>query len=179
MRIIAGHAKGRRLVAPRGEQTRPMQDRVKEAIFSSLGARVIDADVLDLYAGTGSMGLEALSRGAHRVVFVERDRHALKALRTNCENVGLGGDIVGGEVRQYLARASQTFDLVFVDPPYADDDAAITETMELVARCTGYEGTVILHRGVGSSCPEVESLVLEDERRYGGAQLWRFQKESA
>ncbi len=164
MRIIAGQAKGRRLVAPRGEQTRPMQDRVKEAIFSSLGTRVIDTDVLDLYAGTGSMGLEALSRGAHRVVFVERDRHALKALRTNCENVGLGGDVVVGDVRQYLARASQTFDLVFVDPPYADDDAAISETMELVARCTGHDGTVLLHRKAGSVCPAVESLVLEDER---------------
>ncbi len=179
MRIIAGHAKGRRLVAPRGEGTRPMQDRVKEAVFSSLGPTVVDADVLDLYAGTGSMGLEALSRGAHRAVFVERDRHALAALRTNCGNVGLGGDIVAGDVRQFLSRASQTFDLVFVDPPYLDDDEAITETMALVAKCTGYDGTVVLHRKVGSVCPEVESLVLDDERRYGGAQLWRFLKEPA
>ncbi|MDH3194020.1 MAG: RsmD family RNA methyltransferase, partial [Acidimicrobiia bacterium] len=98
MRIIAGEAKGRRLKAPKDHGTRPMQDRIKEAVFSSLGSAVVGANVLDLYAGTGSMGLEALSRGASRAVFVERDRKALTVLRDNCAAVDLGGDVIAGDV---------------------------------------------------------------------------------
>lgn len=178
MRVIAGRSKGRRLTAPPGDSTRPMQDRVKEALFSSLGSVVVAAEVLDLYAGTGSMGLEALSRGARRAVFVERDRTAVTYLRKNCEAVGLGGEVVPVAVARFLAQRSDLFDLVFVDPPYADSDAEVSSVMVAVADRLQPGGLVVLHRKVGSALPETESLVLVDERRYGSAQLWRFEKES-
>ncbi len=178
MRIIAGEAKGRRLKAPKDRGTRPMQDRIKEAVFSSLGSAVVGANVLDLYAGTGSMGLEALSRGASRVVFVERDRKALAVLRDNCAAVDLGGDVVAGDVAPFLAGGSEVFDLVFVDPPYPDSDESVFTIMAALSRRMATDGLVVLHRPVGATAPETESLVLVDERRYGGAQLWRFKKES-
>lgn len=178
MRVIAGRSKGRRLNAPPGDSTRPMQDRVKEALFSSLGSVVIGAEVLDLYAGTGSMGLEALSRGARRAVFVERDRTAVTFLRKNCEAVGLGGEVVPVDVSRFLAQRSDPFDLIFVDPPYADSDAEVGRIMAAVADRLRPGGLAVLHRKVGSGLSETESLVLVDERRYGSAQLWRFQKES-
>lgn len=178
MRIIAGKAKGRRLKAPKDRATRPMQDRIKEAVFSSLGSAVAGASVLDLYAGTGSMGLEALSRGASRAVFVERDRKALTVLRDNCAAVDLGGDVVAGDVAPFLASGSEAFDLVFIDPPYPDSDESVLAIMTAVGRRTAPDGLVVLHRPVGATLPETESLVLVDERRYGGAQLWRFKKES-
>ncbi|MGH8912116.1 MAG: RsmD family RNA methyltransferase, partial [Acidimicrobiia bacterium] len=94
MRIITGAAKGRRLAAPNTDRTRPATDRVREALFSAVGAWVEDADVLDLYAGSGSYGLEALSRGAESATFVEKGRQAIDALRANVASVGLGGTIV-------------------------------------------------------------------------------------
>ena len=101
MRIIAGAARGRRLVGPPGQTTRPMTDRVRESLFSSIAAWLPDGVVLDLYAGTGSMGLEALSRGAKEVTFVEKDRNALDALRKNVDAVGLGGRIISGDVDRF------------------------------------------------------------------------------
>lgn len=178
MRIIAGQAKGRKLTSPKGTTTRPMQDRVKEAIFSSLGSVVVGAAVLDLYAGTGSMGLEALSRGADRAVFVERHRSTLYALEKNCELVGLGGEVFAGDVLGFLSRRTDEFDLVFVDPPYSDADAGVERVMVAVAERVRPGGIVVLHRSTGSLIPVAEKLTLVDDRRYGGAQLWRFQKES-
>jgi hypothetical protein len=99
MRIIAGKAKGRRLSAPDGPGTRPVTDRVKEAVFSSIGDWVEDADVADLYAGSGSFGLEALSRGARSAVFVENGFRAIEALKRNISSVALGGEVFSGKVR--------------------------------------------------------------------------------
>lgn len=128
MRVIAGRFGGRRLAAPRGAATRPTADRVREALFSMLGS-LDGASVLDLFAGTGALGIEALSRGAAQAVFVERDRLALSALRANLAALGLGAE--GGEPQvQVRARDAvaalggaieqgETYDLVFLDPPYA------------------------------------------------------------
>jgi len=123
MRIVAGIAKGRRLVAPTGRDVRPTADRVREAVFSSLGARVLGARVLDLFAGSGALGLEALSRGAAEAVFVERSRAVIDVLARNIELVGAGdrSRIVRGEFATALATLASEgacFDLVFLDPPY-------------------------------------------------------------
>lgn len=126
MRIIAGSARGRKIVAPDGQSTRPITDRAKEGIFNmlvSLGG-VADTRVLDLYAGSGSFGLESLSRGAEHVTFVERGRPALVALRKNLQTLGFESraTVLGVSVEQALiSLASSSFDLVFCDPPYADD----------------------------------------------------------
>ena len=178
MRIIAGSAKGRRLVGPSGLDTRPLTGRAKEALFSSLGGFVIDADVLDLYAGSGSLGLEALSRGAASVVFVERDRRALAALRHNIDAVGLGGVVRAATVEDYLISCREAFDLVFLDPPYALDDESVTAIMDLVAPVLAGGGVAVLHRRRGGPTPTVpEGLHLLESRRYGDVELWRFGKE--
>ncbi|HVG75748.1 MAG TPA: 16S rRNA (guanine(966)-N(2))-methyltransferase RsmD [Thermoleophilaceae bacterium] len=127
MRVVAGEFKGRRLAAPRGRRTRPTADRVREAIFSMLGD-VSGARVLDLYAGSGALGIEALSRGAESAVFVERDRAALAALERNLEATGAPGEVRRQDVARFLARQEGTFDLVFCDPPY-DGAPAIAATL--------------------------------------------------
>jgi len=117
MRIVAGEFRGRRLAAPRGARTRPTADRVREALFSMLGD-VSGARVLDLYAGSGALGIEAISRGAGSAVFVERDPRAVAAIERNLESLGLEQEVLRQDAVRFLARAEGTFDLVFVDPPY-------------------------------------------------------------
>jgi 16S rRNA (guanine966-N2)-methyltransferase len=136
LRVIAGSARGRRLVAPEGEQVRPTKDIAREAMFSSLDARgVLDgATVLDLYAGTGALAIEALSRGAAAAVFVERDRAAVEAIRTNVEVLSDGEEItvVEREVARFVASGPPPdgpFDLVFVDPPYRAPDEEVTDLL--------------------------------------------------
>lgn len=182
MRIIAGAAKGRRLVGPKGMTTRPMTDRAKEGLFSSIRAAVTSAQVLDLYAGSGSLGLEALSRGAAGAVFVEKNRAALSALRSNIEAVGLGGEVVAADVMTALRAGGPLttrapFDLVFVDPPYPDSVTSVEATLAaLVPRLTD-GALVVLHRRAGERPPEVEGLAVAGERTYGSAKLWRLVKE--
>jgi 16S rRNA (guanine966-N2)-methyltransferase len=121
MRVIAGVARGQPLVAPRDRATRPITDRVKEALFGILGDRVPDARALDLYAGSGAIGIEALSRGASHVTFVEKARTALAALRANLERTRLGeaATVHALDVERFLAMpVDEPVDLVFLDPPY-------------------------------------------------------------
>src|SRR2546428_5514143 len=126
MRIIAGIAKGMVLAVPRGANLRPTSDRVREAIFSSVGERVVDADVLDLYAGTGALGFEAGSRGARSVTFVEKARQSLEAVEKNCasfqKNRGTACEfeVLRGDVLTQLGRLGRQFSLIFADPPYGE-----------------------------------------------------------
>ena len=117
MRVIAGEYRGRRLKVPPGVRTRPTADRVREALFSMLGD-VSGARVLDLYAGSGALGIEALSRGAGSAVFVDRDPRAVAAIERNLESLGLEQEVLRQDAVRFLARARGTFDLVFCDPPY-------------------------------------------------------------
>jgi 16S rRNA (guanine966-N2)-methyltransferase len=176
MRIVAGAAKGRRLVAPRSG-TRPFTGRAKEAVFSSLQRRVPGAVVLDLYAGSGSLGLEALSRGAASAVFVESDRAAVRVLTDNVASVDLGGTVVGRDVLRFLQRDRGTYDLVFVDPPYAFDDAHVESVVRLVEDRVDQDGCVVVHRRAGGRAPESDSLMCTDRRRYGDSEIWILEKE--
>src|ERR1700736_3119455 len=122
MRVVAGEAKGRRLQAPAGPRTRPTSDRVREAIFDILGSldAVEGAVVADLFAGSGALGIEALSRGARRTVFVDRDRAAITAIRANLAGCGFGPDraeVVPGDVGRWAAGAPPV-DVILADPPY-------------------------------------------------------------
>jgi 16S rRNA (guanine966-N2)-methyltransferase len=117
VRIVAGRYKGRRLRMPRGAPTRPTADRVREALFSLLGD-VSGARVLDLYAGSGALGIEALSRGADSALFVERDPRAAAAIRANIDAVGANGEVRRQDVLGFLASDHRPFDLVFCAPPY-------------------------------------------------------------
>ncbi|MFM7270085.1 MAG: 16S rRNA (guanine(966)-N(2))-methyltransferase RsmD [Actinomycetes bacterium] len=133
-RVIAGEFGGLRLTVPRGTRTRPTADRVKESVFAALGARVVDAVVLDLYAGSGALGIEALSRGAARAVAVDRDAAAQAAIRTNRDRARLGDRLTlrARTVAAYLAEvaADGPFDLVFADPPYDTPDAVVAAHLE-------------------------------------------------
>jgi 16S rRNA (guanine966-N2)-methyltransferase len=117
MRIIAGSRKGHRIDAPPGRGTRPTSDRVRENVFNILGP-LDDAAVLDLYAGSGAMGLEALSRGAARAVFVERDAAAARAIEQNLDKLRLHGTVLRQDVLTVVASETRKYDLVLVDPPY-------------------------------------------------------------
>jgi 16S rRNA (guanine(966)-N(2))-methyltransferase RsmD len=171
MRIITGKARGARLKAPKGLSTRPTSDRVKESLFSILGGRVAGRRVLDLFAGTGSLGLEALSRGAADTVFV--DRATENVLRENAEHTRLAetARVVRGDVFAALSRLSdegEQFDLVFCDPPYGrglwervltalDGLPLLSETALVVVECGEDEKEV----------PPLSRLSLVREERYG------------
>jgi 16S rRNA (guanine966-N2)-methyltransferase len=145
LRVIAGAHRGRKLVAPAGDRVRPTKDMVREAVFSALDARgaIVDASVLDLYAGTGALAIEALSRGAREATLVERDRFALEAIRTNIETLGLRDQtrVVSTDVSRFLGGllpGSAPFDLVLADPPYdlpASSAAAILEALAAPGWC--------------------------------------------
>jgi 16S rRNA (guanine966-N2)-methyltransferase len=178
MRIIAGTARSRRIAGPPGKATRPMTDRMRESLFSSIAALLPESRVLDLYAGSGALGLEALSRGAAEVVFVEQDRAALRVLRSNVDSIGLGGEIAADDVDRFLERSRGGFDLAFVDPPYALPLASLLETLNKLSRRLVPGGTAIVHRRYGAEPPAVlAEFRLVEQRKYGGAVLWRYEKE--
>jgi 16S rRNA (guanine966-N2)-methyltransferase len=157
MRVIAGSARGTRLGrVPAG--VRPVSDRVREGLFSSLGDRLEDARVLDLYAGTGALGIEALSRGAEEAVFVDRSPEAVAAVRDNLARTGLGDHaaVRRSDVRGFLEREPadpKGFDLVFLDPPYESGGSELDPVLELLGvKPLLREGfTVVLSRGSRSS----------------------------
>lgn len=148
MRVIAGRFKGRRLTAPSWEGVRPTSDKVRETLFNILAARVEGARVLDGYAGTGAVGIEALSRGAAHVSFVERDRRAVSLIRSNLAICGIeqGYTIHRGDVASVLRQMSgdATFDLVLLDPPYQAE--TVTEALDAAADRLAVDGLVVLER---------------------------------
>lgn len=154
MRIITGSAKGRRLVAPDTDKTRPATDRVREAVFSSLGGWVVDADVLDLYAGSGSYGLESLSRGAASATFVEKGRVAVEALRSNVDAIGLGGTIIASDVTAFLESPGRSsYDLVFIDPPWSLPTHELDSQLAVLDRLIEPGGEVVVSRREGDQAP--------------------------
>ena len=122
MRVISGSARGSKLFCPEGMAIRPTHDRVKEALFSMLGMQVASASVLDLFAGTGALGIEALSRGASSAVFVDVSQPSLKVVRDNLNKTHLeaSATLVNSDFSTYLANTNEKFDLIFIDPPYAE-----------------------------------------------------------
>lgn len=184
MRVTGGELRSRRLVAPKSDATRPTQDRVREALFSILGSRgVFDegpARVLDLYAGTGALAIEALSRGAGHAVLVEKGRDALRAINDNVKDLGLATrtTVLGMPCEKALAtpaRLGGPFDLVLVDPPYADM-AAVLRLLVAVVPLLSPEGLLVLEHGTGTKLAEVEGLNLEDSRVYGDTTLALFSR---
>jgi 16S rRNA (guanine(966)-N(2))-methyltransferase RsmD len=183
MRVIAGKAKGRRLKSVPGSGTRPITDRAKSALFSILGADVIGARFLDLFAGTGSVGIEALSRGASEAIFVERGRAALRTIRENLSHTGLtkGGQIERANVFEYLARKPTPFDYVYVAPPQYQRLWA--DTLRALERQPGWlfeDGWVIvqIHPREYEALP-LQTLLQFDRRTYGGVLLCFYRRVPA
>jgi 16S rRNA (guanine966-N2)-methyltransferase len=173
MRVIAGSARGVPLVAPRDRGTRPITDRVKETLFAILGERVVDARVLDLYAGSGAIGIEALSRGAAEAVFVERGRDAVAAIRRNLERTRLDDTVKvhASDVGKYLASADPThrFSLAILDPPY--EERAILAPLERLVPLLDPGATVVVKHFWRTEVPPVEGLRPWRERRFGETTL--------
>jgi 16S rRNA (guanine966-N2)-methyltransferase len=177
VRIVAGSRKGHRIAAPKGVVTRPTGDRVREAVFSLIGP-VEGAVVLDLFAGSGAMGLEALSRGAASCVFVERDREAARVIQSNLEKLRLTGAVVATRaVAATLCdeiERGRRYDLVLVDPPYEEWDGHAATLAELLPSLLEEDALVVVETSERVE-PELP-LDLVTTRRYGSARITVFSR---
>jgi 16S rRNA (guanine966-N2)-methyltransferase len=172
MRIVGGEHRGARIFAPKGRDTRPTADRVREAAFNLIGP-VEGATVLDLFAGSGAMGLEALSRGAAAATFVETDRDALRAIERNLEKLRvMSARVVPRDVLQALATDRTTYDLVLCDPPYGYADHH--RLGPYLARALAPDGLLVYETGAREQ-PEIQGLSTLTSRTYGSARLTLFQ----
>jgi 16S rRNA (guanine966-N2)-methyltransferase len=178
MRIIAGERKGHTIYAPKGRDTRPTSDRVRENVFNIVAPWVEGARVLDLYAGSGAMGLEALSRGAAGVVFVEADADAVRAIERNLDKLRLtGATVVRTEAMTGLAQeatAGRKYDLVLVDPPYAMTD--FDTLARYLPRVLADDGLAVLESAARIE-PELAGLAVRTSRKYGSTRVTVFEHE--
>jgi 16S rRNA (guanine(966)-N(2))-methyltransferase RsmD len=173
VRIIAGTHRGRRIVAPKGEQTRPTGDRVREALFNLVGP-VEGASVLDLFAGSGALGLEALSRGASSVTFVESDRAACRTIADNLARLKLtGARVTCGDAVWAVRRDSGTYDLILVDPPYEAWSELESKLAQHLPRLLAPDGLLVVETGARTE-PALP-LSIRTSRRYGSARLTLFE----
>jgi 16S rRNA (guanine966-N2)-methyltransferase len=168
VRVVAGEFRGRRLAAPRGARTRPTADRVREALFSMLGD-VSGARVLDLYAGSGALGIEALSRGAESAVFVERDPRAVAAIERNLESLGVEQEVLREDVVRFLRRGAGTFDLVFCDPPYDSASRLAGPLTERLPEVTSADARIVTESDKRN--PLELPFPLVTERTYGDTRI--------
>lgn len=181
-RIVAGTAKGHILRVP-SSGTRPTSEKAREAVFSRLDHRgfIVDGEVLDLFAGSGALGLEAKSRGARAVVLVESEGPAVSIIRDNAARAHLDVAVVRMKAEKYLSQEpNYRFDVVFVDPPYRYTEAQITKVLDGLAPHVAADAVVVVERD--SSSPEPswpEGWELDDSRRYGTATLWTAQRSES
>lgn len=175
MRVISGSAKSRKLIIPKGATIRPTGDMVREALFASLGYRTIDARFGDLYAGSGSVGIEALSRGAAHCVFIEKNPRCIEALRTNLANTGFEdqAEIVRGDCLKQIEPVwrREPLDIVFMDPPYRDSAEELLQIVLRLATKTGRECLIVVQceRGMEPSVPPNKA------KRYGSTMLLYYE----
>ena len=179
MRVITGSARGRRLKELEGMETRPTTDRVKEGLFSALQFDIEGRRVLDLFAGTGQLGIEALSRGAECAVFVERRRDALQVIRENLEACGMTekARVVNGDAMSYL-KSGEKFDLIFLDPPYAS--GLLEQALEEIVRfdiCRRH-GIIVAESAADKTLPPLAGpYALYREYRYGKIKLTVYHRD--
>ena len=173
MRVSGGKGRGRKLRVPAGARVRPTSDKVKQALFNILGDRVQGAAFLDLYAGAGGIGIEALSRGAGRVIFVDTSRDSADCIRQNLDNMGIGegAQVIQADVQAFLNKHGETYDIVFLDPPYAMDLGPLLEQIG-AARVVKVDSLVIAEHFKKQPSPEQAGrLVLDREKHYGDTVL--------
>ncbi len=179
MRVIAGKARGTQLNTPDGMLTRPTTDRVKEALFSIIQFDLPGARVLDLFGGTGQLGIEALSRGASKAVFVDARREACQLIRSNLKKTHMESDaiVVQSDYLEYLNRCQEHFDLILLDPPYAEVflETAIKRITEIDILQSG--GIIVAERPLGKELPwEFEGYIRSKDYKYGKIMLTLYRK---
>lgn len=180
VRLISGKYGGRTIAAPDSSRTHPMSERVRGALFNIIADTLEGAVVLDAFAGTGALGLEALSRGAHHVTFIERDRLAQKILTENIALLGVHDQttLVRTAVNSWLqSTEDRLFDIIFADPPYQDTQFSTVVRLLGLLKPNGL--MVLSHPGKGEALPRVKGIVVVDNRSYGNASLTLFRRESA
>ena len=177
MRVITGSARGRKLKTPANYDIRPTTDNVKEALFSILQFDIEGRRVLDLFAGTGQLGIECLSRGAASATFVDKDRDALRIVKDNLKSCGLTGTVVQADALSFL-QSGQQFDLIFVDPPYDSGlYEAVLERINLVDILSD-GGIIICEARRERNLPEMAAPYYKGkEDRYGKAKLCLYKKD--
>lgn len=183
LRIIAGSARGRKIEAPEGRDTRPTLDRVRENLFNMLQGRCMDARVLDLFAGSGALSLEALSRGAASAVLADRDREASRLERKNLETLGWQDRarvLMSSWERtlETLTREGERFDLIFLDPPYAMTD--LRDVTEKLRGLTAADGWIILEHQAAARPRVSEALRPVKDRAWGycGVTIYAWAEEN-
>lgn len=175
MRIIAGEKRGTRLLTLEGEDTRPTLERVKEAVFSSVQFLLPGAKVLDLFAGSGQMGLEALSRGSVRCTFVDNNPQATVVVRQNCQKAGLFEKslVITMEAATFLAQTQDLFDVIFLDPPY--HQGVVNQLLPAIAKVAAPGAAVLCETEPGAQLPQqVGQLQLQKQYRYGTVMVSRY-----
>jgi len=182
MRIIAGTARGRNIEAPKGRDTRPTLDRVRENLFNILQRKTWDAKVLDLFSGTGALSLEALSRGAAEAVLVDIDRAANACQKLNTQKLGFDSQarillMDWQQAVRQLAAAGEKFDLIFLDPPYAMHD--MTDVMEALIPLLAEEATVIVEHEARVMPATADGYEMYDSRKYGYVGVSFFRRVEA
>jgi 16S rRNA (guanine966-N2)-methyltransferase len=172
VRIIAGSRRGHRIDAPKGLATRPTSDRVRESAFNLIGP-VDGATVIDLFAGSGAMGLEALSRGAASAVFVESDRAACRQINANLDKLRLHATVLCQDARRALAADRGTYDLVLCDPPYEGEWSG--DLVPHLVRVLAPNG-LLVYESAARVEPAIEGLRIRTSRKYGSARLTLFER---
>jgi 16S rRNA (guanine966-N2)-methyltransferase len=173
MKITGGTGKGRKLRVPAGSRVRPTSDKVKQALFNILGEKVRECAFLDLFAGTGSIGIEALSRGANEVWFVDDSRESLQVTRHNLEQAGFGAraKVVASRAESFLKKTEQRFDIIFLDPPYSLEQKPLLEMVSESAVLKRDSSVVFEHFKKQQSPDAAGGLVLDREAVYGDTVL--------
>lgn len=175
MRVITGLARGRRLETLPGEATRPTSEKVKESLFSAIQFDIEGRRVLDLFAGSGQLGIEALSRGASGCVFVDKNTEAVKIIRQNLQHTGLAASaqVLGTDALSYLTRPGDRFDLVFLDPPYAAE--LLLPALLKVAPLVNDGGIIICETEDGMELPQrVDRFAVDRTYRFGRICVWLY-----
>lgn len=178
MRVITGSARGRTLKALEGDSVRPTSEKVKEAVFSIIQFEIEGRRVLDLFAGSGQMGIEALSRGAAACVFVDSGKDAVKIIKHNLEHTGLGGNasVMQTDVFSFLRTSRQTFDIVFLDPPYAQ--GYIPKVLPPAAESVNEGGVIICEAPFGEELPETAGdMGLYRSYKYGKTSITVYRRQ--
>lgn len=175
MRVITGLARGRRLETLAGDATRPTTEKVKESLFSAIQFDIEGRRVLDLYAGSGQLGIEALSRGASGCVFVDKNTEAVQVIRRNLQHTGFSAvsQVLGTDALTYLTRPGDRFDLVFLDPPYTSE--LLIPTLEKVTAVVNDGGIIVCETEGDTALPErVDRFAVARTYRFGRVCVWLY-----
>jgi 16S rRNA (guanine966-N2)-methyltransferase len=178
MRIITGKARNKKIITLEGEDVRPTTQRAKEGIFSAIQFKIPGSKVLDLFSGSGQMGLESLSRGARQACFVDINNDSIAVIKKNISNTGLnaGSRVIKDDVFHFLAGNSIMFDIIFIDPPYYKNLAL--KAVKKASKSLVEEGILVVETGKGEELPEeIGNMVLKKKYQYGNVLFWKYIQE--